>query len=66
MSEMRNILLVIIVVLLLWNAFILVDVRDALWNGDCDETPRGKGDLHEKLPSMKPGRLTPKLPQWSL
>lgn len=60
----RNILLVIIIVLLLWSAVTLCDIRQALWNSG--QIERGSMDKNE-LPK-KPGKLVPNpaLPQWEL
>ena len=59
----RNILLVIIIVLLLWSVVILCDIRQALWSSGQIETRLDKNELPKK-----PGKLVPNpvLPQWEL
>jgi len=64
---MRNILLVIIIVLLLWNAVILCDIRQALYGADL-ETKNGEFHKEKNEQPKKPGKLIPNpaLPQWEL
>ena len=59
----RNILLLIIIVLLLWSAIILSDIRQALWGAGQVEAQRDKNESPKK-----PGKLIPNpaLPQWEL
>jgi len=58
----RNVLLVIIIALLLWNAVILCDIRQASY--DTEPIQRSKNGE----PPKKPGKLIPNpaLPQWNL
>ena len=59
----RNVLLVIIIVLLLWSAVILCDIRQALWSAGQIEMRLDKNE-----PPKKPRKLVPNpaLPQWEL
>ena len=60
----RNVLLVIIIVLLLWSAVTLCDIRQALYDSGVQDNTRP--DKSE--PPKKPGKLVPNpaLPQWEL
>ena len=60
----RNVLLLVIIALLLWNAVILCDIRQASY--DTEPIQRNKGESPERSPKWTPGELTPKLPQWNL
>ncbi len=60
----RNVLLVIVIVLLLWSAVILCDIRQALYESESQDNTH----LDKNEPPKKPGKLIPNpaLPQWDL